>query len=406
MTQSVIAALLKSKIGLDTNTIGSDVITTTINRRMANCGITDVDSYLQYLQQSNSEWEALIDSVIIPETWFFREPESFTFLKHYVISQWLPAHSQGVLRVLSVPCATGEEPYSIAIALLQAGLTPKKIHIDAVDISKRCLIDAQRTIYNSYSFRGNLPSFQEHYFQLTPAGYKLSPNISSLVNFIKGNLLDDDFLADIPPYDIVFCRHLLIYFDAVTKKRTIAILQKFLKPEGLLFVGKSEAGLLLKSQFMSVNKSAVPAYYIPKEAEKKLSPPTPTNKQIKPEKVISHHSQLPIENILNLPVQHQKQNLLQTASILADEGFLREAEQLCNEYIQHHPFCTQAYVLLGEVQQAMKQNEQAAASFQKAIYLEPDHKQALTHLALLRENQGDMLKANLLWRRIYRQAIK
>ncbi|MEH2273138.1 MAG: CheR family methyltransferase [Nostoc sp.] len=118
MAQSVIEALLKSKIGLDANSIGADAIASAIYQRMADCGITDIAHYLGKLQVSSQEWEALIDTVIVPETWFFREPESFALLKHYVLSEWLPKNPQGVLRVLSVPCATGEEPYSIAIALV------------------------------------------------------------------------------------------------------------------------------------------------------------------------------------------------------------------------------------------------------------------------------------------------
>ncbi|MHC5936360.1 hypothetical protein [Nostoc sp.] len=66
---------------------------------MANCGITDIANYLEKLQASTQEWEALIDSVIVPETWFFREPESFAFLKHYVLSEWFPANPQGVIEL-------------------------------------------------------------------------------------------------------------------------------------------------------------------------------------------------------------------------------------------------------------------------------------------------------------------
>jgi len=93
MAQSLIEALLKSKIGLDANSIGADAIASAISQRMLDCGIGDIASYLGKLQASSQEWEALIDSVIVPETWFFREPESFTFLKHYVLCEWLPKKS-------------------------------------------------------------------------------------------------------------------------------------------------------------------------------------------------------------------------------------------------------------------------------------------------------------------------
>jgi chemotaxis protein methyltransferase WspC len=162
-----------SALLLDANSISSGAIANVIAQRMATCKITHISGYLGLLHKSPQEGEALIDSVIVPETWFFREPESFTLLKYYILSEWLLTKLQRVLRVLSVPSATGEEPYSIAIALLEAGLTAAKVHIDAVDISKQCLVKAQRAIYDQYSFRGNSLSFQGHYFQPTDSGYRL-----------------------------------------------------------------------------------------------------------------------------------------------------------------------------------------------------------------------------------------
>ncbi|MEH2062064.1 MAG: CheR family methyltransferase [Nostoc sp.] len=419
MAQSVIEALLRSKIGLDANSIGADAIASAIYQRMADCGITDITNYLGKLQASTQEWETLIDSVIVPETWFFREPESFVFLKHYVLSEWLPKNPQGVLRVLSVPCATGEEPYSIAIALLEAGLNPTNIYIDAVDISKKCLLKAQGAIYNQYSFRSNSRSFQERYFQATEAGYHLCKQVKYMVNFINGNLADRDFLADTPLYDVVFCRNLLIYFDLITKERTIQVLERLLKPEGLLFVGHAEAWLLFKTQLLSVRQHSVVAHRKSKACENISKNHHPNlqrqgftgknidilNRRQLPEK---NHSKLVTQERLNLTPQNLrspidlKVNLLETARALADQGRLNEALKLCNNYLKQNQVSTEAYLLLGQVQQAMAQNDQAAQSFQKAIYLQPTHEEALTHLALLKEHQGDMDSANLLWQRIYR----
>jgi chemotaxis protein methyltransferase WspC len=95
-------------------------------------------------------------------------------------------------------------------------------------------------------------------------------------------------------------------------------------------------------------------------------------------------------------------NLLETARALADQGRLNEAVKLCNDYLNQNQVSTEGYLLLGQVQQAMAENERAAQSFQKAIYLQPTHEEALTHLALLKEHQGDVDNANLLWQRIHR----
>ncbi|BAZ50006.1 MCP methyltransferase, CheR-type with Tpr repeats [Nostoc sp. NIES-4103] len=412
MAQSVIEALLRSKIGLDVNSIGSSAIASAIYQRMADCAITQMSSYLGHLQDSPQEWDALIDSVIVPETWFFREPESFAFLKLYVLSEWLPKKPQGVLRVLSVPCATGEEPYSIAIALLEAGLTSAQFHIDAVDISKQCLLKAQRATYDNYSFRGNNLSLQKRYFQSTKSGYRLHDKIKSMVNFINGNLAVPDFFINTQAYDVVFCRNLLIYFDRATKQQTIRSLERLLVEGGLLFVAHAEAALLMKTQFVLVHQSSAVAYKnlsnhqkfvektdtIPSSYKSTIHPQLATqnryNFRIKDRAEVSQEKPIAANNI--------NTDLLELAKTAANQGRLDEAVQLCNDYLNQNQMNAEAYALLGEVQQAMGHNEQAAQSFRKAIYLQPNHEAALTHLALLKEQQGDVDSASLLWRRVYR----
>lgn len=204
MPQSVIESLLKQKIGLDANSIGSSTIARAIYQRMADCRISTMAGYLGLLQESPQEWEAFVESVVIPETWFFRERESFNFLKDYVLSEWLANNSNRILQILSVPCSTGEEPYSIAIALLEAGLTAANFRIDAIDISKKSLQVAQQAIYSQYSFRGTSSFFQEQYFQLTETGYQLCQQVRSSVNFMQGNLADAHFLGTTPPTILSF----------------------------------------------------------------------------------------------------------------------------------------------------------------------------------------------------------
>ena len=289
MTQFNIENLLNKNIGLDVNSISSGVVKRAISERMKDCGIRDVQNYLQWLQQSEQELEALIELVIVPETWFFRERESFNYLKHYIKSEWLTTPYQDVLRVLSIPCSTGEEPYSIAIALLEAGLSATKVRIDAVDISQKNLLTAKLGIYQDYSFRGNPLSFQKSYFQRTELGYQLCHKVKSMVYFMYGNLADLNFLLGATPYDVIFCRNLLIYFDKAIKKRTIGILERLLKKDGLLFLGYAETGLLLNTNFQRVRcykgftyrKPKIEAGQRLKTIEKYNQPVTVTKKTVK-----------------------------------------------------------------------------------------------------------------------------
>ncbi|MBD2496106.1 protein-glutamate O-methyltransferase CheR [Nostoc sp. FACHB-280] len=404
MVQSVIEALLRSKIGLDVNSIGSGAIASAIHHRMADCGISEMSNYLGYLQDSPQEWEALIENVIVPETWFFRELESFALLKSYVLSEWLPKKPQGVLRVLSVPCATGEEPYSIAIALLEAGLTSTQFQIDAVDISKQCLSKAQTAIYDQHSFRGYNFASQEYYFQLINSKYYLKSSVKERVRFINGNLADADFSLSQQKYDIIFCRNLLIYFDSITKEKTIKILENLLAIRGLLFVASAEAPLLMKTQLAAIRQSSAIAYQKLSNHQNFITDTSINFPQIKTQKSFESaiNNKVKISPTQQLNIANPNSNLLDLAKTAANQGRLEDAVQLCNNYLNQNQINAEAYVLLGEVQQAMGKNEPAGESFRKAIYLQPNHEAALTHLALLKEQQGDKTSADLLWQRIYR----
>src|SRR4051812_45366643 len=107
------ASLLKERIGLDVETIGEAGIERAVRERLRICKLQDPDLYWQQLESSAVEMQELIDAVVVPETWFFRDRDAFNGLASFALGEWLPTNTEGVLRVLSVPCATGEEPFSI-----------------------------------------------------------------------------------------------------------------------------------------------------------------------------------------------------------------------------------------------------------------------------------------------------
>lgn len=472
MNQVAIGALLNQKIGLNPHAIGYASIAKAVSHRMAVCDLTDTNIYLARLQTSAQELEELIEAVIIPETWFFRDREPFVVLSHYAIAQWFPSHPKGVLRVLSLPCATGEEPYSIAIALIEAGLSPKNFCIDAVDISKKSLMKAQQALYSKNSFRdytSTLPylartqndsllgyKFRERYFIQKGKQYQLQDWIRSTVNFIHGNLLDPYFLIDKSPYDVILCRNLLIYLDSSAKQQALQVLQRLLTNNGLLFVGHSETGLFLTPQFFPVQHPFAFAYRklddrsqtlgirnqvnferqsfnLPYSTPNSFRASTPTLRlrQSLPYPLRTCHANgnsFAAEGI-GTPAANQSSNLqpeiqnlgqasaivnerpkirnsqtpiLETAQRLADRGQLNEAATLCETYLSENRTSVEAYVLLGQVHQARGNEEQAEQSFHKAIYLEPNHYEALIHLALLKEHRGDLKNAALIRQRIQR----
>ena len=456
MSQQAIEVLLRQKIGLEVVSIGVNTLNRVVRRRMESCKVADIDAYFQLLQTSPQELEQLIEIAIVPETWFFRDKEPFVFLSQYVISEWLLNHPGKTLRVLSVPCSTGEEPYSIAIALLEAGLTPKNFTIDAVDLSQKSLHLAKRAVYRRNSFRGNDLAFRERYFTQINDEYHLCSSVKQLVNFIQGNLLDPYFLIDRLPYNVIFCRNVLIYFDPSAIEKTNQVLERLLDRNGLLFVGHSETGQILLPRFVSVRHAFAFAY---RKAEGLHPHPQPLSHRGRGEndrkvegfgphprplsyggrgeksreveglhphpRPLSHggrgENDREVEaegqksrkrrEIQQLPVtSYQASNSnplsslsdLEAARRLADLGRLEEAIALCQAYLSQNPVSAAAYVLLGQVHQAAAKEEQAEQYFQRAIYLEPDYYEALIHLALLKEHRKDFAGATIIRQRIER----
>jgi chemotaxis protein methyltransferase WspC len=438
MTQAAIEDLLRQKIGLDALTVGSNTIARCVNRRMAACGLTDIYLYLLKLQESPRELEELIETAVIPETWFFRDRGPFVFLSNYATSEWLPKHPGKVLRVLSVPCSTGEEPYSIAIALLEAGLNPKNFTIDAADISKVAIEKALRGVYGRNSFRDKNLDFRDRYFTSKGDLYQLNELVRSQVNFIQGNICDRYFLSDRHPYDAIFCRNVLIYFDEVGREQTIQLLNKLLKQQGILFLGHSETGQKLPVQFVSVRHTLAFAYRkaeIPVSETDRVKKDTAKSKSsafvreaqktdsrenfssykssnsdsksftIKPQSTANASAAqiLPNRATEATATDHRSgSGDLETAKLLADRGQLQEAAKLCETYLSQNRTNADAYVLLGQVYQATGDRSRAEHCFHKATYLKPNHYEGLIHLALLKEERGDISGATIIRQRIQR----
>jgi chemotaxis protein methyltransferase WspC len=173
--------LFKEKIGLNPSLISDQMWYQILNERMTLCGIEDMDVYYQYLLQSPLEFQEFIEHIIVPETWFFREIDAWDVIKTYLAGIAKP-------HILSLPCSTGEEPYSIFIMLLESGFAPNQISIDAADISKKALVKARLAVYDTRSFRGTELSFRDRYFTKVGMDYKLHSQIRQGVNFFYGNL--------------------------------------------------------------------------------------------------------------------------------------------------------------------------------------------------------------------------
>jgi chemotaxis protein methyltransferase WspC len=217
---TAIELLLAKRIGLDVASTGSELIHRSVQARMQAVQFLDAGLYARLVETDEAELRALIELVVVSESWFFRDLRPFLRLQAFVRDEWLP---RGLprLRVLSIPCARGEEAYSLVIALLDAGLSPQQFTVDAVDLSERVLQEAKTGIFRAMAFRKELIGNPAHYLTQSPDGFSIRPEIRERVRFRQGNLLDPDLLADEPEYDAIFCRNVLIYLTPVAKETAI-----------------------------------------------------------------------------------------------------------------------------------------------------------------------------------------
>ena len=384
--------LLHEAMGLDVASIGASAVERAVQVRMQACNRSDLQAYIALARASEAELQQLIETIVVPETWFVRDPQAFSLLSRWACESWLPETPQGPLRLLSLPCSTGEEPYSMAMTLLEAGFPAGRLSIDAVDISEHSLSLARRAIYGKNSFRGTEVAFRGRHFDETAAGWQLRESVQALVHFQQGNVFAEDFLPGTERYDAIFCRNVLIYFDRATQDRAIAVLQRLLARKGIIFVGPSETGLLLSHGFAAIKAPLAFAFRRADQAAaaKKQTSSAATAARVAPPPPPRSPKEMVLSDGLDAAVE------------LADAGLFADAAALCAEHVRKSGASARAFRLIAMIRAQAGDSDGAAANYRSALYLDPNDYEALIHLGLLLEKRGDASGAGVLFRRAKR----
>jgi len=395
---------LQQAMGLDSASLSPTAVARAVQGRMQASGTPDVEIYGYLLRTSESELQELIEAMVVPETWFFRDREAFTTLGRLAFEEWSSVRPGNALRLLSLPCSTGEEPYSMAMTLFDAGLSSQRFRVDAIDISRRALAQARSGVYGKNSFRAANLEFRNRYFEADPAGWHLVKQVRQQVHFEQGNLVDANLLPGLHLYDAIFCRNVLIYFDRKAQAQVIDTLDRLLRPEGILFMGPSETSLLLPHRFVPARLSHAFAFRkakigLPKTRDKTI--PKSSGRRRTTQKLPSVLASTKPRSVTLTPPSPPADPLDEVLR-LADLGHLSEAATRCEAHLQRQGPSARAYYLLGLISDAGRQQKEAAAFYKKALYLDPRNEEALTHLASLLKSQGDTAGAGLLLHRAQR----
>jgi two-component system CheB/CheR fusion protein len=225
-----------------------------VRRRMHQLNLGSYKEYLDYIRGDHNETDKLLDTVLINVTRFFRDVQAWDALAQEVLPALFKNKPPGSsLRIWCAGCATGEEPYSVAILLcelLKEKVKDYEIKIYATDIDEGALNIARRGEYTAESLRGMPPEIKTRYFTGEPT-FRVTGGVRRMVIFGRSNLLSD---APISHVDLLLCRNVLIYFDATAQTDILKRLQYALNDGGFLFLGKSESQLKRNIEFISINQ--------------------------------------------------------------------------------------------------------------------------------------------------------
>lgn len=389
--------------------LGDRTVARAIRRRLDDLSLSP-PAYAGLLRNSSGERQNLTEELVVPETYFLRHEQSFKALSQWATSSACKATPEQPLQLLCAACSSGEESYSVALTLLDAGLSSDRFRIDAVDISHRHLAAAREALYGANSFRTpETRRLREIWFTEEKNRHRLKEEVRSAVTFHHADLTNGHLATGVSLYQVIFCRNVLIYFTEAARRRTLANLKGILAPDGLLFLGPGDLHLACREGFVPCKwpmSFAVRKAPDTKErdaageespASSRRRPPEVTPRKAAPAPTPSPVMITPKPTEPAAPVVADP---LAEAGALADQGRFDEALRVLTPYLASAAPLSQGYLLLGLINDARGNRSAAESAYRKALYLDPANRDATLNLCLLLEATGRTDAAVPLRRRL------
>lgn len=234
-----VQALIYQRAGISLHDGKHAMVYSRLSRRLRDTGHTSFREYLSWLETHDGpEWQEFVNALTTNLTAFFREQHHFE-----IFASHLRSKPSANWRVWCNAASTGEEPYSIVITALEALGVNASFKLTASDIDSRVLATAAQGVYRLDSVKGLSPERLQKFFLKGKGGnagmVRAKPELRRAIDFMSVNLIRDDWPFK-EPFDVVFCRNVMIYFDAPTQRRVLERIHRVLKPGGMLFVGHAE----------------------------------------------------------------------------------------------------------------------------------------------------------------------
>ena len=400
-----IAQLLSTVIGLDAERVGTGTIVRAIRTATKTIAATEGAASPETLLTHPTFQQHLIEAVVVSESWLLREPRIFD---HAVTVVRRRLQQQPQVRLLSAPCAAGEEAYSLALALLDAGVPAERFEIIAVDISTAAITSGRRGVYRENAFRATDDDVQSRWFTATPAGWKVDDRIAQQVRFLELNLLNSHAASRLlneagGAFDLICCRNLMIYLTATARNQIDKTLGRILAEDGEVIVGAAEAVIMPTSSWQPSGPLAFGRRTASAAGSSapKQGPPTrpPRAPPARPPALPSTPS--PSVALRSVPPpppagataprkpEPPPTGPVAAAEQLANSGNIEGAIAYCQRSLEQDGPQPAVLFLAAMLEQSLGHCDEAERLLEKVVYLEPRHEAALLALALAAGRRGD-----------------